>query len=148
MEELADQLEIPREKFLRNVEEHNAHLRDPMPFGPPPGGEEGPEEDDGPMFGPMDMPEPTPIAQGPFYALFVKLFHENAVGGMSTDSRLRVLKQNRPVPGLYAAGDNIRGIMLPGDVGVRYIEGVLSALTAAFCGGFLAGNEALADLER
>ena len=148
LEELADQLGIPREKFLRNVEEHNAHLRDPMPFGPPPGGEEGPEEDDGPMFGPMDMPEPTPIAQGPFYALFVKLFHENAVGGMSTDSRLRVLRQNRPIPSLYAAGDNIRGIMLSGDVGVRYIEGVLSALTAAFCGGFLAGNEALAELER
>lgn len=153
LEELADQLEIDRAKFLANVEEHNAHLGEPMSFGPPPGGEDAegpgapppkPDEDDeeGGMFGPMDMPDPTPIAKGPFYALFVKLFHENAVGGMATDSQVRVLKQGRPIPGLYAAGDNIRGIMLPGEVGVAYIEGVLSALTTAFCSGYLAGEEA------
>ena len=61
---------------------------------------------------------------------------------MATDSQVRVLKQGRPIPGLYAAGDNIRGIMLPGEVGVAYIEGVLSALTTAFCSGYLAGEEA------
>ena len=153
LEELADQLGIAREKLLADVAEHNAHLHDSMPFGPPPGGEEeaaggpppkpGEDEDDGPMFGPMDMPDPTPIAEGPFYALFVKLFHENAVGGMATDSQVRVLKNGKPIPGLYAAGDNIRGIMLPGEVGVQYIEGVLSALTSAFCGGYLAGQEAV-----
>ena len=155
LEELADQLGIDRAKFLADVAEHNAHLNDPMPFGPPPGGDgdEGPggpppkpgedDEDEGGMFGPMDMPDPTPIAKGPFYALFVKLFHENAVGGMATDSQVRVLKGGKPIPGLYAAGDNIRGIMLPGEVGVQYIEGVLSALTTAFCSGYLAGQEAV-----
>ena len=153
LEDLADQLGISREKLLADVEEHNAHLHDPMPFGPPPGGDgedappkpDGPkpDDDDEPMFGPMDMPEPTPIAQGPFYALFVKLFHENAVGGMATDSQVRVLKNGAPIPGLYAAGDNIRGIMLPGDIGVQYIESVLSALTSAFCSGYLAGQEAV-----
>ncbi|MDD6023203.1 MAG: FAD-dependent oxidoreductase [Oscillospiraceae bacterium] len=157
LEGLADALGVDREVFLASVREHNAHLNDPMPFGPPPGGDEegpggpppagpgGPDEDadDGPMFGPMDMPAPTPLENGPFYALLIKLFHENAVGGMATDGRVRVLKQGKPIPGLYAAGDNIRGIMLPGEIGVQYIEGVLSALTSAFCGGYLAGEEAV-----
>ncbi len=152
LEGLADELGFDRAKFLAAVEDHNAHLNDPMPFGPPPGGDDdgpggppkpdGGEEENG-MFGPMDIPAPTPIAQGPFFSLFIKLFHENAVGGMSTDSTLRVLKNNQPIPGLYAAGDNIRGIMLPGAVGVQYIESVLSALTSAFCGGYLAGEEAV-----
>lgn len=153
LEGLADELGIDRKKFLAAVEEHNAHLNDPMPFGPPPGGgDEGPggpggpggdDDDEGGMFGPMEMPDPTPIAQGPFYALFIKLFHENAVGGMATDSTMRVLKKDKPIPGLYAAGDNTRGIMLPGAIGVQYIESVLSALTTAFCTGYLAGEEAV-----
>ena len=41
------------------------------------------------------------------------------------------------MPGLYAAGDNIRGIMLSGAIGVQYIESVLSALTSA---GIFSGN--------
>lgn len=157
LEGLADELGIDREVFLASVAEHNAHLNDPMPFGPPPGGDDegegpggpggpgGPDDDDEPggMFGPMDMPPATPLANGPFYALYLKLFHENAVGGMSTDSDLRVLKQGQPIPGLYAAGDNIRGIMIPGDIGVQYIESFLSALTVGFCSGYLAGEEVL-----
>ena len=156
LEGLADELGVDRAVFLSSVEEHNAHIHDPRPFGPPPGGDddEGPggpppggpggdDEDDGPMFGPMDMPEPTPLANGPFYALRVKLFHENAVGGMATDGHVRVLKNGQPIPGLFAAGDNIRGIMLPGAIGVQYIESFLSALTSAFCGGYLAGEEAV-----
>lgn len=157
LEGLAEELGVDPKVLLASVAEHNAHLHDPMPFGPPPGGDgddgpggpppkpgnEGEDDDEGGMFGPMDMPDPTPIANGPFYALFIKLFHENAVGGMSTDSDLRVLRQAQPIPGLYAAGDNIRGIMLPGEVGVAYIEGVLSALTSAFCGGYLAGEKAV-----
>ena len=156
LEGLADELGVDRAVFLSSVEEHNAHIHDPRPFGPPPGGDddEGPggpppggpggdDEDDGPMFGPMDMPEPTPLSSGPFYALRVKLFHENAVGGMATDGHVRVLKNGQPIPGLFAAGDNIRGIMLPGAIGVQYIESFLSALTSAFCGGYLAGEEAV-----
>lgn len=141
LEELADELGVSRETLRASVAEHNAHLNDPKDFGPPPGGDD--DDDEGGMFGPMEMPDPTPIAEGPFYALFVKLFHENAVGGMATDEKVRVLKNGQPIPGLYAAGDNIRGIMLPGAVGVQYIESVLSALTAAFCGGYLAGEEAV-----
>ena len=153
LEGLADELGVDRNVFMASVAEHNAHLNDPRPFpgmpdeegppgeapdGPPPGG----PDDEEPSFGPMEMQKLTPLATGPFYALFVKLFHENSVGGMSTDGRVRVLKNGEPIPGLYAAGDNIRGIMLPGDIGVAYVENVLSALTAAFSSGYLAGKEA------
>ena len=154
LEGLADALGVDRDTFLASVKEHNAHLFDPKPFGPPPGGDDdgpggpppggpGGDDDDGPMFGPMDMPAPTPLENGPFYALMVKLFHENAVGGMATDGKVRVLRDGKPVPGLYGAGDNIRGIMLPGDIGVQYIESFLSALTVGFCSGYLAGEQAV-----
>ena len=49
-----------------------------------------------------------------------------------------------PVPGLYAVGDGTRGIMVPGEVGVGYIEGTISALTFALTSGFVAGREAAA----
>jgi predicted oxidoreductase len=72
--------------------------------------------------------------------LKVKLFHENAVGGMVTDSQVRVLKNGQPIPGLFACGDNCSGIMLSGAIGVQYIEGVVSALTFAFNSGYLSGT--------
>ena len=85
-------------------------------------------------------PKPKlPIAQGPFYAIKLKMFHENAVGGMTIDENASVLKGGAPIPGLYAAGDTTRGIMIPGDVGVGYIEGVFTALTQAFNEGYIAG---------
>lgn len=160
IEGLAAELGVDPAVLQASVDEHNAHINDPMPFmpmpfgnndgddegpgGPPPmgGDDEGPGGPGGPGGG-MQMPAPTPIAQGPFYAIFIKLFHENAVGGMSTDADLRVLKQGQPIPGLYAGGDNIRGIMVPGDVGVTYVENVLSALTVGFSSGYLAAENAL-----
>ena len=89
------------------------------------------------MFG---TPKPLlPIGEGPFYALKLKMFHENAVGGMTIDENASVLKNGQPIPGLYAAGDTTRGIMIPGDVGVGYIERVFTALTQAFNEGYIAG---------
>ena len=164
LEGLAAELGVDPAVLLASVEEHNAHINDPMPpmmmpfgndddedegpGGPPPmgGDDEGPGGPGG-MPGGMQMPKATPIAQGPFYAIFIKLFHENAVGGMSTDADLRVLKQGQPIPGLYGAGDNIRGIMVPGDVGVTYVENVLSALTVGFSSGYLAAEKALEYLK-
>ena len=80
--------------------------------------------------------------KGPFYAIKLKMFHENAVGGMTIDDHASVLKNGQPIPGLYAAGDTTRGIMIPGDVGVGYIEGVFTALTQAFNEGYIAGTAA------
>lgn len=41
--------------------------------------------------------------KGPFYAIKLKMFHENAVGGMTIDDHASVLKNGQPIPGLYAA---------------------------------------------
>ena len=80
--------------------------------------------------------------QAPFYAFYQRLFHENAIGGMTTDHHMNVLKENEPIAGLYAAGDNTRGVILPGPLGVMYIEGIISALTYAITSGYIAGKEA------
>ena len=91
----------------------------------------------------MMMPQPRPLENGPFYAVFMKMFHENSIGGMTIDEDMRVMKPDgKPIPGLYAAGDTTRGIMVSGDVGVNFIEGVLSAMTSAQTGGYLAAVNA------
>lgn len=92
--------------------------------------------------GPKQMPLRDPMENGPYYAFLMKLFHENSIGGIVIDENMQVLKNGRPVPGLYAAGDNTRGIMLPGRVGADYIESTISALTFALCSGYAAGVEA------
>ena len=92
--------------------------------------------------GPVELPPKPPIQEGPYYAILLKLFHENALGGIAIDENTAVLKGGRPVPGLYAAGDNTRGVMVPGRVGAEYVEGTISALTFALCSGFIAGGEA------
>lgn len=139
MEELADKLGFDKKKFLDFIIRHNQDVAEgklDMPFGPPPG--DGGDDEDNFMAGMMmDMPKPHPLVSGPFYAVFMKLFHENSVGGMTIDENGSVLKNGRPIPGLYAAGDNTRGIMLPGEIGVLYIEGAMSAMTYAMSSGYL-----------
>lgn len=155
IKELAEKLGFDPEKFQAIIDESNANSGKMPMMGPPPGGdddEKGPggpggedDDDDMPGMFPMGgmMPEPKKIETAPFYAFKLKLFHENAVGGMKTDSVTNILDKNgAPIPGLYGAGDNIRGIMLPGDIGVQYIENVLSALTVGFCSGYVAGQQA------
>ena len=113
LEELAEKMNIPADKLRDAVESFNHDPASPCQIGP----------------------------EGPFYAVWEKLFHENALGGMVIDAHLRVLKQGIPIPGLYAAGDNTRGIMVDGPIGATYIEPTISALTFAFCSGFAAGQE-------
>lgn len=72
----------------------------------------------------------------------MSLFHENSMGGMVIDKNTSVLKDGQPIPGLFASGDTTRGIMIPGDIGVQYIEGVFTALTYAFNSGYISGMEA------
>ena len=139
--ELAEKLGWNAERLQADIDEYNAHVNDPAPAGgPPPMMMEDDEEAPPPMFG---TPKPKlPVKTGPFYAIKLGLFHENAVGGMTIDRNASVLKNGTPVPGLYAAGDTTRGIMIPGDVGVGYIESVFTALTQALNEGYIAGVEA------
>lgn len=144
LEELAEKIGVDKDEFLKNIAVYNESTKhaDPAPSGPPPMMMDDDDDEGGlpPMFG---APKPKmPIEKGPFYALKLKMFHENAVGGMTIDENASVLKGGVPIPGLYAAGDTTRGIMIPGDVGVGYIEGVFTALTQAFNEGYIAGVSA------
>lgn len=142
LEELAEKIHVPYENLKASVDNFNAHVHEPRPPMMFPGMDNA-DDDGNPGGFPMGpMPDPQPIENGPFYAIFVKMFHENAVGGMTIDENTNVLTCGKPITGLYAAGDNTRGIMLPGEVGVAYIENIISALTFAFTSGYVAGEEA------
>lgn len=129
LEELADKLNIPREKFLAAVDKYNETC--------------GVEVEEMTPFGLMKWPPKKEMkdGSGPFYALKEKLFHENAIGGIVIDGGMHALSGGKPVKGLYACGDNTRGIMVPGKVGVAYVESVISALTFAFSSGYAVGEE-------
>lgn len=86
---------------------------------------------------------PLPIRQGPFYAIRMKLFHENSIGGLEINENAEVLRDGSPIAGLYAAGDTTRGIMVAGNISVYYIERVFSALTKAYNEGYIAAQEAV-----
>lgn len=127
LEELAEKMGVPYENLRASVDGYNEDIKrgidvQAMPMG---------------MGG---MGELLPIEEGPFYAIFMKLFHENALGGMVVDEHMAVLRHGAPIPGLYATGDNTRGVMCHGEIGAGYIENVISALTYAFCSGWIAGE--------
>lgn len=82
------------------------------------------------------------IEKGPFYAVFMKIFQENGIGGIVVDENMHVIRGGRSVDNLFATGDNTRGEMVPGEVGNMYIEGTISALTFALCSGYIAGKNA------
>lgn len=139
--ELAAKLDYDPVKFVNDIEDYNQSLLQPKKPMMPPMDLGGDGEEGGmPMM--MMGPPAQPIAKGPFYAVKMTMFHENSMGGMVIDKNANVLKQGRPIPGLYAAGDTTRGVMVPGDVGVQYIEGVFTALTYAFNSGYISGEEA------
>jgi len=113
-----------------DIAAYNEETKDPKPFPP-------------------DMPDfmkpkhaPIPYGKAPYYAIKMKMFHENAIGGMTIDKNAAVLRDGKPIPGLFACGDTTRGIMFPGDLSVTYLEGVFSSLTQAYDEGYIAGVEA------
>ena len=88
-----------------------------------------------------------PLEKAPYYAFFEKRFQENAAGGMKIDSRTRVKNtQGEVIPGLYATGDNARGILIGGDMGTDYVERYISALTWCVASGFIAADAIKEDL--
>ena len=129
-EELAEKLGVDAEALTAQIAAYDERTKHPMPL--PPG-----------------MPEflrpkhpPVPFGKAPYYAIKMKLFHENAIGGMTIDENASVLRDGKPIPGLYACGDTTRGIMFAGDLSVTYLEGVFTSLTQAYNEGFIAGTEA------
>lgn len=139
--ELGSKLDYDPVKFAADIDEYNQSLLEPKKPMMPPMDLGGDGEGEGmPMM--MKGPPAQPIGKGPFYAIKMTMFHENSMGGMVIDKNANVLKGGKPISGLYAAGDTTRGVMVPGDIGVQYIEGVFTALTYAFNSGYISGEEA------
>jgi fumarate reductase flavoprotein subunit len=121
--ELADELAehgVPRDTFLRTLEEYDAAIsagREPSP----------------PRTG-----RAMPLRLAPFVAVKVAPSITHTVGGLVVDAGCRVLRREdeRPIPGLYAAGVEVGGVSTGG-----YTSGLASALVF----GRTAAESAVAD---
>ena len=110
LRELADELGefgVPRDTFLRTLDEYNAAVAAGKETSPP---RTGPA-------GPLRVP--------PFVAVKVAPSVTHTVGGLTVDEGCRVLRKvdGRPIPGLYAAGVEVGGVSVGG-----YTSGLASAL--------------------
>jgi fumarate reductase flavoprotein subunit len=123
--ELADRLAergVPRETFLHSLEDYNAAVaagRDPSP----------------PRSG-----QAWPLRDPPYVAVKVAPSITHTVGGLAVDTGCRVLRgtDERPIPGLYAAGVEVGGVSVGG-----YTSGLASALVF----GGTAAESAVADMQ-
>jgi fumarate reductase flavoprotein subunit len=123
LNELADELAeqgAPRATFLHTLEEYNAAIASGKKLSPP-------------RTGPA-----TPLRLAPFVAVKVAPSITHTVGGLAVDAGCRVLRSSdeRPIPGLYAAGVEVGGVSVGG-----YTSGLASALVF----GRTAAESAVAD---
>jgi fumarate reductase flavoprotein subunit len=121
--ELADKLDergVPRDAFLRTLEEYNAAIAAGEEVSPPRTG------------------SAEPLHVPPFVAVKVAPSITHTVGGLAVDAGCRVLRRTdeRPIPGLYAAGVEVGGVSAGG-----YTSGLASALVF----GRTAAESAVAD---
>ena len=121
--ELADTLAergVPRDSFLRTLKEYNAAVAA--------GGDPSP---------PRSGQAPS-LRVPPFVAVKVAPSITHTVGGLAVDAGCRVLRESdeRPIPGLYAAGVEVGGVSVGG-----YTSGLASALVF----GGTAAESAVAD---
>jgi fumarate reductase flavoprotein subunit len=86
LEELAKKAGIDARGLAATVASYNANLKGTDPFG--------------------RQHRPRAIAQGPFYAVRLHGASISSTVGVAVDDQLRLLdKDNKPIPGLYAAGE-------------------------------------------
>jgi succinate dehydrogenase/fumarate reductase flavoprotein subunit len=123
LEELAyrlGELGLPRDALLRTLENYNAAVASGTEMVPP-------------------RTEPKgPLREPPFVAVKVAPHITHTAGGLAVDGGCRVLRavDERPIPGLYAAGVEVGGVSTGG-----YTSGLASALVF----GATAAESALAD---
>src|SRR5215204_7807864 len=105
--ELAGELGVPHDNFLHTLEEYNAAIAAGSKISPP-------------RTGPA-----RPLLVPPFVAVKVAPYITHTVGGLAVDAGCRVLRETdeKPVPGLYAAGVEVGGVSVGG-----YTSGLASAL--------------------
>jgi succinate dehydrogenase/fumarate reductase flavoprotein subunit len=123
--ELADRLDergVPRDAFLRTLEEYNAAIASGGEIFPPSTGRAG------------------PLRVSPFVAVKVAPSITHTVGGLAVDAGCRVLRSTdeRPISGLYAAGVEVGGVSVGG-----YTSGLASAVVF----GRTAAESAVADAQ-
>ncbi|HET7271158.1 MAG TPA: FAD-binding protein, partial [Rubrobacter sp.] len=121
--ELADELDergVPRDAFLRTLEEYNAAIASGEEISPP------------------RTSRTEPLRVPPFVAVKVAPSITHTVGGLAVDAGCRVLRSTdeRPIPCLYAAGVEVGGVSAGG-----YTSGLASALVF----GRTAAESAVAD---
>jgi succinate dehydrogenase/fumarate reductase flavoprotein subunit len=121
--DLADELSelgVPRDAFLRTIEDYNAAVEAGSGMSPP-------------------RTNPTrPLRMPPFVAVKVAPSITHTIGGLAVDGACRVLRREdgRPLRGLYAAGVEAGGVSTGG-----YTSGLASALVF----GSTAAESAIAD---
>ena len=123
LQELADklgELGVPRDALLRTLKNYNAAVASGTEMSPPRTGPAG------------------PLREPPFVAVKVAPYITHTVGGLAVDGGCRVLREadERPIPGLYAAGVEVGGTSAGG-----YTSGLASALVF----GITAAESALSD---
>ena len=87
----------------------------------------------------------VPFEKGPYYAVYGEAVSDGGFGGVWIDRELRALDtEKRPIPGLYAGGDNCCGwfVRLFGDK-----KSFINDLSWAFASGYMAGNSIAAYFE-
>jgi len=114
------ELGVPRDTVLRTLEEHNVAIATGRETSPPRTG------------------AATALRLPPFVAVKVAPAITHTVGGLAVDAGCRVLREaeERPIPGLYAAGVEAGGVSVGG-----YTSGLASALVF----GRTAAESAVAD---
>ncbi len=107
LDELADKIEgVNKEQFLKTVAEFNAAVRDDVPFNP--------SIKDGRATVGLAIPKSNwsqTISDGPFEAYAVTCGITFTFGGLKITTQGEVVDtEERPIPGLFAAGELVGGI--------------------------------------
>lgn len=110
LEALAGRIGVPAAALTRTVQEFNAGARQgqDLTFG------RGSNSYQRHLGDGEQLPNPcvAPIEQGPFYAVAVSPADLGMAAGIQTDANARVLnRQGRPIPGLYACGNDMHSVM-------------------------------------
>ena len=136
LEELAGKMHVDKATFIATVERFNGFARD----GVDRDFDRGRTVHDRYYSNPLVKPNPNlgPIEKGPFRALKIYPGDLNTKGGLVTDEKARVLRDDGSVvEGLYAAGNNTASVMghtYPGGgstISAAGVFGYLGALDAS-----------------
>lgn len=87
LEELASALDIPSETLIKTIEERNAEIASDKP-----------------------QSRRFPIQKAPFWAARVGMRIHYTMGGLQINEKAQCLKEGKPIPGLFAAGEITGGI--------------------------------------